>query len=66
MKLYFRNDKELVFLFECETEELCYRHINKFLEDRDYKSYYSRSWVNEDGIKIIDVGSHYEFFEIHR
>lgn len=66
MKLYFKNsDHELKLIAECESEELCYDEINKFLEDKNYKSYYYRQWITDDGIITVDVGSHSEFFEIH-
>lgn len=67
MKLYFRNSKDqLRLIAECESEELCYDQIVGFLQDKNYKSYYSRIWINDDGITIVDVGSHSEFFEIHK
>jgi len=37
------------------------RIIHNFLEERTYKSYYTRSWV-ENNETIYDVGSHSEFF----
>ena len=38
--------------------------IKDFLDDHNYKSYYSRTWINENDNKekICDVGSHSEFF----
>lgn len=38
--------------------------IKDFLDDHNYKSYYTRAWVNENNPKeiIYDVGSHSEFF----
>lgn len=35
--------------------------INRFLDEHNYKSYYSRMWFEGNRIKI-DVGSHIEFF----
>ncbi len=46
------------------TAEDIHKIINDFLEDHKYKSYYTRSWVNETKPeeKFYDVGSHSEFF----
>ena len=40
--------------------------INQFLDERKYKSYYTRANLSEDGRSIIyDVGSHTEFFVLY-
>ena len=38
--------------------------IKDFLDDHNYKNYYTRTWINENDNKekIYDVGSHSEFF----
>ena len=62
MKVYFLdsyNDKRE--LAEVQTKEEVWSIINKFLEERNYKSYYTRMWY-EDNMTWIDVGSHSEFF----
>lgn len=41
----------------------CYKLINQFLEQSNYKSYYMRGWKDGERIKI-DVGSWSEFFYI--
>lgn len=46
------------------TEEMCYRAINEFLEEKNYHSYYTRVIELCDGSKKIDVGSWSEFFFI--
>ena len=62
MKLYFKNSQgKERFIAECETTKDVSREIHKFLDDHDYKSYYSRSWGEEEKI-MIDVGSYSEFF----
>ncbi len=68
MKLYFRNSKgKLRIIAEPTSDKECFAAINKFLEDHNFKSYYTRSWVDEDTGRIIyDVGSHTEFFEIQK
>ena len=35
--------------------------IKKFLDDHNYKSYYTRVW-EENGWRTYDVGSHTQFF----
>ena len=64
MKLYFKNsqDKERL-ITECETTKDVSREIHKFLDDHNYKSYYSRSWGDEEKV-MIDVGSYSEFFVV--
>lgn len=64
LKLYFKNcqGKERL-IAECETVQEIHKGINKFLDEHEYISHYSRSWGNEESI-IIDVGSHSEFFVI--
>ena len=65
MKLYFENSQGKERLIaECETVKDIGKEIQKFLDDHNYKSYYTRSWTNESNPKekIYDVGSHSEFF----
>lgn len=62
MKLYFKNSQGKERLIaECETTKDVSREIHKFLDDHNYKSYYSRSWGDEEKV-MIDVGSYSEFF----
>lgn len=63
MKLYFENRHgEKRIIAEPETEEEAMKEMYKFWEDRNFKIYYVRSWMNNDGLKVYDVGSHVEFF----
>lgn len=64
MKLYFKNcqGKERL-IAECKTVQDAHKEIDKFLDEHNFKSYYIRSWDNEDGV-TIDVGSHSEFMVI--
>lgn len=63
MKLYFENSRgERRVIAEPETEEEANKEIHKFCEDRNFKIYYVRSWVDNKGFKWFDVGSHTEFF----
>lgn len=64
MKLYFKNSqgKERLIV-ECETLEEIHEAISNFLDEHNFKCYYTRSWGDEEGV-TIDVGSHSEFFRI--
>ena len=62
MELYFENSRgEERLIAKCETAKDVGKEIQKFLDDHNYKSYYSRSWEVDGRIKI-DVGSWSEFF----
>jgi hypothetical protein len=60
--LNFKGEERLLGSFNSEKE--CLQAVNKFLEDHNYKSYYTRSWV-QDGVTWLDVGSWSEFFLIY-
>lgn len=63
MKLYFENSYgERRVVAEPETEQEAMKEMHKFCEDRNFKIYYTRSWVLPDGLKKFDVGSWSEFF----
>jgi len=65
MKVIFMraNGEEVTICNNVESMEEAYITINMFLESKNYKSYYSRSW-EENGRIFVDVGSHTEFFII--
>lgn len=66
--LYFENSREERRIIGRATDENgIYKLINDFLDDHNYKSYYTRTWVNENDNKekIYDVGSHSEFFIVY-
>lgn len=46
------------------TKDWCYRIINEFLEEKNYRSYYTRSWEVDSKTTKVDVGSWSEFFYI--
>ena len=62
MKLIFQNSrgKERV-IAEPQDKKEAVKEINKFLDDHNFKSYYTRIW-EENGRLKYDVGSHTEFF----
>ena len=63
MKLYFcdSNNQERI-IAEVSNDVEAMQQINKFLDEHNYKSYYTRIWVEPNGDKWFDVGSHTEFF----
>lgn len=63
MKLYFENSRgERRIIAEPKTKEAAMREISKFCDERNFKIYYIRSWRDEDGLKVFDVGSWSERF----
>ena len=38
--------------------------ISDFLKSHNYKSYYTRMWINDNDEVYYDVGSHFEFFVV--
>lgn len=63
MKLYFENSMgERRLIAEPQTEEEAFKEIHKFLDEHNFKSYYTRSWQTPDGAKVYDVGSWSERF----
>ena len=62
MKLLFKNGKgEEKLIAEPLSREEVIKDINKFLDDHNFKSYYTRVWEDNDRL-VFDVGSHTEFF----
>ena len=61
--LYFqRSNGEHRLLANGVTEEEAHAEMHKFMDDHNFKSYYTRSW-EKDGVKWYDVGSWSEFFK---
>lgn len=62
MRLYFRrSNNSRNFLCRVFTREDALKAINNFLDQHNYKSYYTRTWREGDEV-WIDVGSWSEFF----
>lgn len=66
-------DKERNLYFQCSngehrllaadvTEQEAHKEMQKFMDEHNFKSYYTRSW-EKDGVKWYDVGSWSEFFK---
>lgn len=63
MKLIFENSYgEERVIAEVHSEEEVYKEINKFCDEHNFKSYYTRTWMRNNNEKVFDVGSHSEFF----
>ena len=64
MKLIFQNSrgKERVIAEPSSKEEVV-KEIDKFLDEHNFKSYYTRI-CEENGRLELDVGSHTEFFYV--
>ena len=64
MQLYFQNSRGVErMIAEPSNREEVVKEINKFLDDHNYRSYYTRVW-EEDGRLVFDVGSHTEGFAL--
>ena len=62
MKLFFQNSKgEERLIAKPANKEEVNKEINKFLDDHNFKSYYTRVW-EADGRLMFDVGSWSEVF----
>lgn len=64
MKLYFQHSDGSES-FVCETEEE--RYVSDALEDLhkrnpNYKTYYQRTWMDDNGWVWIDAGDHVCFY----
>ena len=61
--LYFqRSNGEHRLLAMDVTEAVAHEEMQKFMDEHNFKSYYTRSW-EKDGVKWYDVGSWSEFFK---
>ena len=62
MKLFFQNSRgQERIIAEPSNREEVNKEINKFLDDHNFKSYYTRVW-EADGRLVFDVGSWSEAF----
>ena len=65
LNVIFKNCKgQKRIIGTVKNEESAFKVINDFLDDHNYKSYYTRTWKKDDKTTVIDVGSHTEFFYI--
>lgn len=63
MKLYFENSRgKRRLIAEPKMEDDVTKIINEFCEERNFKIHYIRTWIDGEGLRVYDVGSHTEFF----
>ena len=63
MKLYFESsDGKRRIVAKPKTEEEAIEIIHAFCKERKFEIYYTRTWRNDKGEKVYDVGSWSEFF----
>lgn len=59
---YFkRSNGERILLAENVNQKAAFAAMSKFLDDHNYKSYYTRTWEKDNEL-WMDVGSWSEFF----
>ena len=64
MKLEFHTNKnEIKGISHPRNKKELWRDIHKVIEDRGFKAYYQRLYLENDKLKI-DFGSHTEFFYV--
>ena len=64
MELWFINiyrEDRCRKIADVDTTEEYWKVINNFMDERNFKSYYQRLWVDNNEL-WNDVGSHTEFF----
>ena len=63
MNLYFRDShgNKRLLASNINNKEGVWEYIQAFLDEHNFKSYYTRVWY-KDGYTWYDVGSHTEFF----
>ena len=62
MYLYFENSRGIKRLIHEGDEKSCWIAKQVFLDDHNFKSYYTRIWEVDNGVRKLDVGSYSEFF----
>lgn len=64
MKLEFQSEKnEIEVISNPRNKKELWRDIHKVLEDRGFKTYHQRLYLENDKLKV-DFGSHTEFFYV--
>lgn len=64
MRLIFQNSRgQERVIAEPSSKEECNKEIDRFLDEHNFKSYYTRV-CEENGRLQLDVGSYTEFFYI--
>lgn len=64
MKVYLKKSDVREPIGAAKSREEAFLLIESFLTEHNYKASYYRSWTEENGETVIDVGSWSEFFII--
>ena len=62
MTLFFGNSERARCISHPQTIESVFEDINRFLKEKNYKSYYTRTYTLPNGVVCYDVGSWSQFF----
>lgn len=67
MELYFKNSQDIrrSIASNVKDKQEALKIINKFCKERNFEIYYIRTWTQNDE-EYYDVGSHTEFFILHK
>ena len=66
MRLYFANRfDERRLIGEPKTKQQAMKMIADFCKAHDYSFMYVRTWEDDDGATVYDVGNHSEFFYLY-
>lgn len=66
MKLVFQNSQgHERTIADVKTADEAYSEIKNFCDERNFHICYTRVWLDDDGVKVYDVGSHVEFFKLY-
>ena len=62
--LYVLSDSDKNYYGHFKSLDNTYTELKAQLDALNFKSYYQRSWIDEEGVITIDYGSHTHFFHI--
>ena len=63
--IFEHKNGDRTFVADVNDEHEALNQIQGFLKTINYRSYYTRLWSPEPGHRIIDFGSHTEFFHLY-
>ena len=62
--LFENSSGQLRIIGTVENEETAFKVINDFLNEHNYKSYYSNCWKKDEKTTVVDIGVNSELFHI--
>lgn len=69
MRVYFENSKKKeIFIGSANDDRQAMKIIHNFCNERGFKIYYTRMWIDKDNENRtwVDVGDHFYFFIIDK